>query len=175
MIHYTQVSSEDEIFQIKALQQNNLAKNIAVEEAAEQGFVTVEHTLEELKLLNSEHPHTIAKIDTEVVGYALSMHPKFKNEIAILKPMFIEIEKYFPDANYMAMGQICIAKAHRGKGIFRGLYNAMKQFLPKGLACIITEVDYRNSRSMKAHKAIGFVEIAKYIADDKEWSLIALK
>ena len=39
------------------------------------------------------------------------MHPKFSNEIDILKPMFKEINSVVPhDEKYMVMGQICIDK-----------------------------------------------------------------
>lgn len=175
MVHYTQVSSDDELCQILMLQQLNLAKNLSPEEILSQGFVTVEHDFESLRLLNQEHPHTIAKENNKVVGYALSMHPKFKNVIPILKPMFSEISKYKTDCNYMAMGQICIAKTHRGQGLFRGLYDAMRRNLPQDMDCIITEVDYKNKRSMQAHRALGFKEISKYKANEKEWSLIVLK
>ncbi|TKD65333.1 GNAT family N-acetyltransferase [Flavobacterium sp. ASW18X] len=175
MVHYTKVSSDEELHQILALQQLNLAKNLVPEEVIHQGFVTVEHDFDILRLLNKKHPHTIAKDKNMVVGYALSMHPTFKDTIPILKPMFAEIEKLKIPVNFMAMGQICIAKSHRGQGLFRGLYKAMKHYLPETIESIITEVDCTNKRSMQAHQTIGFKELLRYSADGKKWSLIMLK
>ena len=74
------------------------------------------------------------------------MDPYFKNEIDILKPMFQQIEESLKDqdplfSNYIAMGQVCVDKNYRKKGIFRGLYNFMKKELKSDYTCIITEVD----------------------------------
>ena len=62
------------------------------------------------------YPHIIAKCGNEVVGYALCMHPKFANEIELLKPMFLEMESLVPKVrDFMVMGQVCVAKDFRKK------------------------------------------------------------
>ena len=75
----------------------------------------------------------------------------------------------------MAMGQICVAKSHRGQGVFRKLYQTMQEKLPEGFDTIITEVDGKNKRSLAAHTAIGFQELKRYYALDKEWVIIILQ
>ena len=126
--------------------------------------------------MNDAHGHIIAIENDIVIGYVLCMHPKFAHSIAILKPMFIEISKTMKtNTEYMVMGQICIAKPYRRKGVFKGLYSKMKRTLPKGFDCIITEVDVNNKRSLYAHEAVGFRELKRYKTDTKEWSLIVLK
>lgn len=64
---------------------------------------------------------------------------------------------------------------YRGKGIFKGLYNKMKDELQGKFNAIITEVDALNIRSSNAHKAIGFKELVKYESDGQLWELIVLK
>ncbi len=176
MIVYKQVSKTEELFQILKLQQENLPKNLSEEEVGTEGFLTVEHTFEILQEMNTVCPHIIAVKNSKVIAYALCMHPKFAQSIEVLKPMFQEIvEAIQGKDNYMVMGQICVAKAHRGKGLFRNLYEAMKTYLPNTFDTIITEVDAKNQRSIRAHKAIGFKEIKRYFSGEKEWSLIYLK
>lgn len=176
MITYKQASSHSELEQILALQQENLPKNLNQSEMEQQGFLTVEHTPDILKEMNDECGHIIAVENDVVVGYALCMHPKFGNAIEVLKPMFKEINELVKNnQNYMIMGQICIAKTYRGKGIFRGLYRTMKACLPQGFDSIITEVDAKNQRSLQAHQAVGFTELKRYTAGKKVWSLILLK
>ncbi|MDT0606565.1 GNAT family N-acetyltransferase [Croceitalea rosinachiae] len=173
MTIYKQADSIDELKQILELQQKNLPKNLSPIEMKQSGFLTVEHSFELLKEMNVIAAHTIAKDGEQVIGYALSMHPEFANQIEILKPMFEEIHKVVSKNNsYMVMGQICVAKAYRGQGVFRKLYTAMKTFLPEGFTKIITEVDAKNVRSMNAHKAIGFTELKRYHSKGKDWSLI---
>ncbi|MEM9364116.1 MAG: GNAT family N-acetyltransferase [Bacteroidota bacterium] len=176
MIAYKQASTPKELQQILALQQKNLPKNLSKEEIQRDGFLTVEHTYDLLKEMNDICPHIIALENNEVVGYALCMHPTFAESIEILRSMFYEINEVVKNRNnYMVMGQICIAKTHRSKGIFRKLYTIMKTKLPAGFDTIITEVDAKNQRSMNAHRAVGFKELKNYHSDGKDWSLIILR
>ncbi|SDQ09441.1 GNAT family N-acetyltransferase [Flagellimonas zhangzhouensis] len=176
MITYKQAETLEELEQILALQQRNLPKNISAEESLNEGFLTVEHDMDILKAMNDVCGHIIAVDDDQVVGYALCMHPKFALSIKVLQPMFVEINKVITGKkNYMAMGQICVAKSHRGKGIFRNLYLTMKEKLPDGFDTIITEVDGKNKRSLAAHAAIGFTTLKVYMSGDKEWHLVALQ
>ncbi|MAO16131.1 GNAT family N-acetyltransferase [Flagellimonas marinaquae] len=176
MVVYKQAESLKELEQILDLQQRNLPKNISQEESTKEGFVTVEHTLDLLKSMNDVCGHIIAVDDGQVVGYALCMHPQFAEDIEVLRPMFGEIDKALESKlNYMAMGQICVAKSHRGQGIFRKLYQTMQEKLPEGFDTIITEVDGKNKRSLAAHTAIGFTTLTIYHSDGKEWHIIMLK
>ena len=176
MVVYKQAESLKELEQILDLQQRNLPKNISQEESTKEGFVTVEHTLDLLKSMNDVCGHIIAVDDGQVVGYALCMHPQFAEDIEVLRPMFGEIDKALESKlNYMAMGQICVAKSHRGQGVFRKLYQTMQEKLPEGFDTIITEVDGKNKRSLAAHTAIGFQELKRYYALDKEWVIIILQ
>lgn len=175
MICYEQTSTLAQLKEILSLQQLNLPSNLTIKEKEQEGFLTVEHSLDFLKEMNDECPHIIALEHEKVVGYALCMHPKFANSIEVLESMFHEINRLTQNnCNYMVMGQICIAKEYRGKGIFRGLYSTMKEKLPKGFDTIITEVDAENKRSLNAHSAIGFTELKKYSSEGKDWHLILL-
>ncbi|MEM1339699.1 MAG: GNAT family N-acetyltransferase [Bacteroidota bacterium] len=164
-----------ELKQILVLQQKNLAKNLTEGESYTEGFLTVEHTFELLKKMNTVAPHILAIDQGQVVGYALSMSPKFGDEIDILRPMFAAMNKLTKGKrDYMVMGQICIAKHYRGQGLFRGLYTTMQQLLPATCTTIITEVATSNTRSLQAHTAIGFRELKRYFKANQEWSLIIL-
>ncbi|TYP99926.1 acetyltransferase (GNAT) family protein [Tenacibaculum adriaticum] len=176
MVAYKITSTREELEQILNLQQKNLLKNLSEEEKKEQGFVTVEHTLGILQNMHDVQPHIIATHQNKVVGYALSMHQSFKNDIPVLVPMFDVIEKTVENSlNYIVMGQICIDKDYRGKGIFRGLYDKMKKEVFKNFDAIITEVDALNTRSSNAHKAIGFKELVKYESGGQLWELIIIE
>ncbi|MGW9684280.1 N-acetyltransferase family protein [Flagellimonas sp. 2504JD1-5] len=175
MIHFTQASTTDHLEQILELQQQNLPKNLTANEKELEGFLTVEHSLPILKEMNDVCGHIIALDHEKVIAYALCMHPKFAESIEVLKPMFHEINQVVKGkSNYMVMGQVCVAKSHRGKGLFRRLYETMKEKLPDGFDSIITEVDAKNHRSIKAHEAIGFIELKRYSSDGKDWLLIVL-
>ncbi|WP_299155967.1 GNAT family N-acetyltransferase [uncultured Tenacibaculum sp.] len=173
MIHYKTTTTNEELEQILYLQANNLPQNLTPIEKKEQGFVTVHHTFSLLKKMHNIHPHIIAKDKEKVIGYALSMSKIFRNEIPVLVPMFNEIDKFFKKEKiYILMGQVCIDKNYRGKGVFRGLYNEMKTVFSNSYECIITEIDSANTRSLNAHKAIGFKELLTYQANNQDWIVV---
>jgi len=175
-LEYCRSQTKNELEQILSLQEENLFKNISCETRSKEGFVTVEHSLDILERMNEVCPHIIVKHDEKVIGYALCMHPKFSNEIEILKPMFREINMVLPDkTTYMAMGQICIDKGYRKMGVFRKLYETMKNSVQSEFQYIVTEVDTKNIRSLNAHYSVGFVDLKTYSSKDQKWKLIILK
>ncbi|GAA4966375.1 GNAT family N-acetyltransferase [Algibacter aquimarinus] len=175
-IVYRRVVSDDELFEIIKLQKRNITASISIEEQLNEGFVTVQHDLETLKMMNDACAHVIAIHNNTIVGYALSMLDSFKNTIAVLKPMFKEIETCIsPNVSYIIMGQICVDKNYRKQGVFKGLYNFMKSELNTVFDIIITEVDIKNTRSLNAHYAIGFNLLKRYTCTNQEWALLFWK
>jgi len=176
-ITYSSTKTDKELVQILRLQQENLYRNVSNEEKLAEGFVTVEHSYELLKEMNDVCPHKIAIDDQgNLAGYALSMHPSFRDKIDVLKPMFEVIDPLIAsEEKYMLMGQICVSKNHRKQGVFRGLYAHMKEQLEQEFDTIVTEIDALNNRSMQAHKAVGFEEMARYTANGQEWVVVRLQ
>lgn len=178
-ITYHRAKTTEELNAILKLQKENLRHLISDEQKQKEGFVTLQHDFDMLKKMNEACAHCVAKHEGKVVGYALSMLREFKNDIPLLVPMFVEIDKALKEqnlkVNYIAMGQICIDKNVRGKGVFRGLYGYMAQELKHEFDAIITEVDTKNTRSSSAHKAIGFKVLKKYATNNQLWEIISLK
>jgi hypothetical protein len=172
-ITYKRVTNQEELYQILELQQVNIANSISEEEKLNEGFVTVNHSFKILNTMNNACPHIIAKQNNNVVGYALSMVSKFKDTIEVLVPMFEEIDKSINnDYSYIVMGQICIDKSFRKQGLFRGLYNYMSQELNSNYDVLVTEVDTKNTRSLNAHKAVGFQVLKSYKSNNHHWELL---
>lgn len=179
MIKYQLTTTTKELEEILVLQQKNLPVNISTSEITEQGFVSAQHTQELLTKMHDGHPHVIAKENGKVVGYALCMLQEFRNEIPLLTPMFTQTDEAINELNepinYMVMGQVCVDKEYRKRGMFRALYNYMKENISKEYNAIITEVDVKNVRSVNAHKAIGFEVLKEYASNNQNWQLIILR
>lgn len=180
MVTYTQASTIEELEQILALQAQNLSTNISLEESQEQGFVTVKHDLLLLQLMNEPYGHIIAKASDQVIGYALVMLTSFKQHVPILASMFDRVANLTYDGSplneldYFVMGQVCVAKPYRGKGVFLSLYETLKDKMNHHFDLVITEVATQNKRSMSAHKKVGFQCLDCYAgADGKEWNILA--
>ena len=181
-IIYTVAKTDEDLKQILALQKLNYKAYVSPEEAMSQGFVSIEHEFPLLKNMNADYPHIIAKSGDRVVGYALVMLRKFGDTVDILLPMFERINvldwkgKSMTDSSYFIMGQVCVAKDFRGKGVFSGLYAEMKEKMKSDFDYLVTEVASRNTRSMRAHKKVGFELLLNYgVEEGEEWNIVILE
>ncbi len=175
-ITYHRVSTIEELNQILKLQKNNLLQELSASEKEKEGFLTVYHTFDILKQMNDACSHIIAKHNNTVIGYVLCMTKDFKNKISVLVPMFNEIELVVSkNINYVVMGQVCVSKYYRERGVFRGLYKFMGESLKSNFDAIITEVDVKNIRSSNAHKAVGFKLLKNYMSNNQLWEIISLE
>ena len=179
MIHYTRATTDSELNGILALQRKNLPSQLSKEEIESQGFVTVVHSFDDLKKLNDIESHVIAKDDERIVAYLLAMTRQSQFDIPVLKPMFQIFAqvgfagKYVSDFHYIVVGQVCVDKEYRSKGILDDCYNYYKNTFKSSYDFAITEIDATNQRSLNAHKRIGFKEIHHFTGPEgKNWVIV---
>ncbi|HZV69361.1 MAG TPA: GNAT family N-acetyltransferase [Saprospiraceae bacterium] len=176
---YTTAQTERDLLGIMELQKKNIAPHLTPEEMKSQGFLTVVHTLDDLKKMNDIEKHIICKDGENVVAYTLAMTVKSKNDLPILFPMFEKFEKIIyldkpvSEFNYIIVGQACVDIDYRGQSVLDKCYEAFKNAFSKNYDFAISEISCRNSRSLRAHQRIGFSEIFIYTAPDgEEWSVV---
>lgn len=180
-IQYTTAHTFDDLTQILSLQNENLPQNISPEELENEGFVTVQHDLDLLSKIAGSYTHAVAKFDGKVIGYALVMERACSKDIPVLIPMFEQIDKIIyngkplSDTRFFVMGQVCIKKGFRGQGVFKGLYEQLRQNMKSDFDYIITDISIHNKRSLRAHEKIGFKPIQKYIHNGEEWVIVLLR
>jgi GNAT superfamily N-acetyltransferase len=174
MVEARPVADERELEQILELQRANLPCNLTEQERAESGFVTVEHTLDGLRKMHAIVPSIVAKDGDVLAGYALVMPVECRAFVPILRPMFerLDANPRLAGRRYYVMGQICVAKAYRGEGVFDRLYAAHREYLHGRFDACVTEISVRNPRSMRAHARIGFEELERYRDATDEWLVV---
>ena len=179
MIVYTISKTNEEILRIIELQKNNLPQNLTAEQIDSQGFVSVIHSFDILKKMNTIEQSIIAKDDDHVIGYLLAMTRKSKNDIPVLIPMFNAFDnvvynhKKISEYKYIVVGQVCIAEGWRGRGILDNCYAEYRKHFSHKYDFAITEIMNKNKRSMKAHSRIGFETIYSYQdAEGDEWNIV---
>jgi ribosomal protein S18 acetylase RimI-like enzyme len=180
MIQFKPAETTQELMGILKLQKENLPQNISETEKAVQGFVTVNHTFEQLAEMNGIAPHLIAKDGDQVIGYILAMTKASKDLIPVLVPMFNQFDrldfggKPVSDYNYLVIGQICVGKNYRGQGIFDRMYAAYGELFSDRFDFAITEIAVSNVRSIKAHQRVGFEIIHEFSDSTQDWAIVAL-
>jgi predicted GNAT family N-acyltransferase len=148
------VTTDEEIFEIKALQTANLPQNLSTEEQEKEGFVTAVYSIEFLQRMNRLCPSIIAKSESgHVVGYALVLTKELEGEHALLSEFFAML-KTIPcpvsikqisspeaspqtlfDTNFVMVGQLCVAKEYRGQGLVDKMYNFYRSCLSSEYEC----------------------------------------
>jgi len=180
MISIKKATTIEELKGILVLQKSNLKESLESEEIDQEGFVTLNHDLGTLSLMNSYEKQIIATNNGSVIGYALVMVKDLKNHIPVLMPMFDMLEtieyksKIISESKYYIMGQVCIDKDYRGKGIFAKLYEKHKLEMASKYDYCITEVSNSNKRSMRAHEKVGFENIHSFSDATDTWKILLL-
>jgi hypothetical protein len=178
MIRYTHATTDDELRQILALQTLNQTRNTPADYQREQGFVTVTHALPQLQAFCRVAPQIIAKQDDTVIGYALTMPPALRNGAPELISLFDEIDKLtyadkpLAEYRYYVMGQVCVAEAQRGLGVFDGLYATHRAYFQADYDLCVTDIATRNTRSMRAHARVGFRVIHEFADSLDHWAVV---
>jgi len=172
-------ASEELLPQIKSLQLKNLKSSLTSEEVESEGFVTCDHTLALLAKMNQPDGHIISLYNGEVVGYCLVMSPVWREALDVLKPMFEKIDslsyqgRRLSQSKYVTMGQVCIDKDHRKKGLFKKMYDHYRECLSPKFEYCITEIASENMRSRNAHKHVGFKDLHSYKTEaGLSWELV---
>jgi RimJ/RimL family protein N-acetyltransferase len=172
------VQHRTELEQLLTLQRRNLQQELSQEELRSQGFVTVQHDMAALEQMHALAPSIIAHQGHELVAYALMMPRECRALMPVLVPMFELFDrleyrgKPLNDHRFYVMGQICIDKAHRGKGLFELLYHKHRELYEQRFDFIITEVAVRNQRSLRAHERVGFQTLHTYRDATDEWAVV---
>ncbi|TPX52023.1 hypothetical protein CcCBS67573_g09962 [Chytriomyces confervae] len=172
MIHTKLATTPSELEQIHALMLANMKQNL---DNLDQGFLSVEYSMQDLIQFNETTPAIIAMApsgsdasSSVVVGYALAadMHAALAHHL--LKEAMQEVKP-------VVMGQVCVAKEFRGQGVLRQLYSLfLSTYKERGYDLVETEVSKANECSLKAHVKTGWVVVDSLTVEGGEWHVIAL-
>lgn len=181
MIELALTDKQEDFEQIIALQKKNHVSQVDESQWAADGFVTLEFDVATLDKMRGGYQHVIARSGKQLVGYSLVMLPECRNDFQFLNPMFAIIDtavfhgEAVREKKYFVMGQICIDKAYRNMGIFRELYFKLRDQMFPDFDFVVTEVSAKNTRSVSAHKQIGFTNIndGQTGNGSDEWEVIA--
>ena len=178
MLLAKQVTTDEELQQILDLQKQNLRGVKSPDLEREQGFVTVTHSMDKLQQMHRIEPSIIVKDNDILAGYALVMPRACGPIIPELQSLFEGLKelqyngKPVDQYAYYVMGQVCVADAYRGRGVFDLLYQKHKEILSQSYDFVVTEVATRNMRSMRAHERVGFKVLHTHRNDLDEWAMI---
>lgn len=141
------------------------------------GFTTVQHTLPLLETFHQFAPSIVARDAAgQVVGYALAMVRDLADTVPVLRPMFAQLATVpeLRDTRWYVMGQVAVAEAWRGTGVFDALYAEHRRHYADRFDWLVTEISERNPRSLAAHRRVGFRTLHRYEHGGDTWQVVGL-
>jgi ribosomal protein S18 acetylase RimI-like enzyme len=178
MITLGKVESNNDLLQIRQLNQNNLKKNLTEEDKLEHGFLTLDYNLDLLKSVNKIEKSIVARDNELVIGYAIvinksvyGLHNLFDDLIDRLNLLTFNSKK-LKNIEYALVGQLCVQKEYRGMGVVKKIYDFYKKEYSKKYQYLVTDVDEKNKRSLSAHLKIGFQIIDSFYWGESDWNII---
>ncbi len=176
---FKRVETDQELQGLLDLQLANHKDSLSEEKKKEIGFVTVKHTFKTIKKMHDIEPSVIGVLNGKVVSYAIAMTTKSKEDIPVLVPMFETFDKLsikdkkLNEFNYLVVGQVCVGEEARGTGAFKKMYEFYRNAFQEKYDFCITEIDVKNTRSIQAHKKIGFEMIHNFTdINDITWDIV---
>ena len=152
-----------------------LALQQATRAPTADGFTTVQHTLPLLERFHDLAPSVVARDAAgHVVGYALAMVRGLADSVPVLGPMFeqLDVVPELHGARWYVMGQVAVAKAYRGTGVFDALYAEHRRQYADRFDWLVTEISERNPRSLAAHRRVGFRTLHRYEHSGDTWQVV---
>ncbi|MBC7893353.1 MAG: GNAT family N-acetyltransferase [Sphingobacteriaceae bacterium] len=177
-IAYGPAQGDAALEKILTLQAENLRGTLTPEHQSAQGFLTFRYDLPLLQRMNNALPHVVAATDTQLAGYALSTTPEICRENPLLRPLVERLDglvfggKPFAERRFYVMGQICVAEGFRGQGVFDGLYQTHQALYDTQFDCLVTEISLQNTRSLAAHRRVGFEVIDEVQDAADRWAVV---
>ena len=172
------VETEQELVGLKQLQTNNLRRIIGEEEAMKEGFVTSEYNLSLLQKMHHIHPSIIVEEGEEVVGYTIVTNKAVLGDHVEIDHLFNTLDAtqyngvFLKESNYILIGQVCVAKSHRGQGWVPQMYEYYKQLHAKDYSFLVTDISQANKRSVRMHNKIGFETIGVIEQVGTGWDIV---
>ena len=171
-------STDREIQEIRDLQEANLKDNIPLENRLSDGFLTAKYELDFLREMNDLTPAIVAKEKDVLVGYALATDRSMLTQHPLLNDLGAQINKIpfggklIGDYDYLVVGQLCVAKEVRGRGLAKDLYTHFRANYERHYAFAVTDVDRDNLASLTTHLKVGFQVVSVLQCGGSNWHVV---
>jgi Acetyltransferase (GNAT) family len=164
---------------ILSIQTANLHANLTEEERRD-GFLSAAFTVEHFAQMMREVAVMAAEDGGEVCAYLCAGTLAFHRQFPLLAAMLDR----FPRVHFLGRplaaqrtfiyGPVCVARPHRGRGLLRGLYDALRREVAGGYDAGVAFVAKDNQRSLAAHtEGLGMTIAGDFAFNGKKYWILA--
>lgn len=177
---YRRASAADYV-QILDLQSANYVGNLT-EAERQQGFLSAQFTAEQTALIAEDLGTTVALVGGQIAGFVCAFRKEFPTGSPVIAQMLSSYDTLrFEDrplssfASYI-YGPVCIARAYRGRGLLRGLYETQRSGLAGKFDIGVAFVSRSNPHSLSAHtKGLAMSEAGDFTALGNVYAALAFR
>lgn len=171
---------DDDLPGVLALQEANLHATLTDAERAD-GFLSARFGPEQFAAMAAQVGVLVAAHGDGIAGYACASEVDYNRRVPLLAAMI----DAFPRVHYRAStldraacfvyGPVCVERAWRGRGVLRGLVQALRQRTAGRFDCGVAFIAQDNPRSLAAHvHGLGLIQAGGFEHDGRGYHLVVL-
>ncbi len=164
---------------ILRLQAANYVGNLSAEERQE-GFLSAQFTPGQMAEMAEDVGIIVASDQAAILGFLCGFRTGFDHQSPVIARMIQEFDriqyrgKLFRSYSYFIYGPVCIDRAHRGRGLLRGLYETLKKEVAGRFEAGAAFVAENNPHSLKAHvEGLGMVRVGEFELNGNVYVILA--
>jgi len=164
---------------ILALQEANLFDNLSAE-ARRDGFLSARFSREQLVQIDRDVGVLVARDAERVVGYMCASGVELNRQFPLLLAMIGRYDEVnfqgaaLADQKTFVYGPVCVDRAYRGRGVLRGLFQALLRDIAGRFDAGVAFVAEDNRRSLAAHVAgLGMHDVGRFEFNGRLYRILA--
>jgi L-amino acid N-acyltransferase YncA len=173
------IASPADLPAVMAIQNGNLHANLTEEERRD-GFLSAAFTTEHFAQMAREVAVMVADDAGQICGYLCAGSREFHRQFPLLAAMIEQFPRVsflgrpLASQNTFIYGPACVARSHRGRGLLRGLYDALRREVAGGYDAGVAFVAKDNARSLAAHAdGLGMTIAGEFAFGGKQHWILA--
>ncbi|HTS54176.1 MAG TPA: hypothetical protein VMH26_12950 [Burkholderiales bacterium] len=179
-MHYRPINPAD-LPSVLALQEANLFANLTREQR-QDGFLSAAFTERQFQQMARDVAVLVADDAGEIRAYLCASSVGFSRQFPLLASMIASFDRVdflgrsLASQRTFIYGPVCVARPHRGRGLLRGLYDALRRELAGGYDAGVGFVAKDNERSLAAHTdALGMTIVADFALNGRQYWTLAFQ
>lgn len=169
----------EDLSAVLRLQAANYIGNLPSDER-EQGFLSAQFTARQIAEMANDVGIIVASGEGSILGFLCGYRRDFDHRSPVLGKMIEQFDRIeyrgmpLHSYNYFLYGPVCIDRAHRGRGLLRGLYEALKKEVTGQFDAGVAFVAESNPHSLRAHvEGLGMIRVGDFELNGNVYIILA--
>jgi acetyltransferase (GNAT) family protein len=175
---FRRLSNED-FAGVLALQEANLFDNLPPR-GRQEGFLSARFSREQFLQMDRDVRVLVAVEDRRVVGYLCASGVDLNRQFPLVSTMIdcyraVNFQgRALADQKTFVYGPVCVDRDHRGRGVLRGLFHALRHEIFERFDAGVGFVAEENARSLAAHvDGLGMHDVGEFEFKRKRYRILA--